>query len=71
MFFQALEANVNTSRTSASISATTSAISGMGGWDGVIFYLDGGGYCHFFPPCAVIASCEEASRVLCFFMEFL
>ena len=57
--------NVDTSRTSTSTSAMTSAISGMGvGW---FFHLDGGGYCHFF-PCVVIASCEEVSQVLCFFL---
>ena len=33
---------------------------------GSFFHLDRGGYCHFF-PCAVTASCEEVSRVLCFF----
>ena len=71
-FFRRRRQNVDTSRTSASTRAMTSAATGDRGmgW-GRFFHLHGGGYCHFFLPCAVIASFVEASRVLCFLFEFL
>ena len=49
---------VDTLRTSTSTCAMTSAILGMGGWDGLGFFIwTGEGIVNFF-PCVVIASCE-------------
>ena len=71
-FFRLRKQNVDTSRTRASTRAMTSAATGDRGMGrGRFFHLHGGGYCHFFSPCAVIASFVEASRVLCFLFEFL
>ena len=74
MYFPRLrKENIDTSRTSASIRAMTSAATGDGGMgQGRFFHLHGGGYCHFPPPlCCDSLVCGGITSVVFFVRIFI